>query len=95
MERETILTILQSARGCQKDHAGFKVKEGHQIELYLGKPGNAMVIGDVLSIVLRDGYLEISAKNDALFYVGYDAVHAISDKLNSGSRSSRSGVGFD
>jgi hypothetical protein len=95
MEREIVQTILESAKGCQKDSSGFKTKQGHQVDVYLGKPGNAMVVGDVQSIVLKNGFLEIGAKNQTVVYASYDAVHAISDKLEPNKRSNRSGVGFD
>ncbi len=95
MERELVQTILESAKGCQKDNNGFKTKQGHQVSVYLGKPGNAMVVGDIRSIVLKNGFLEIGSKNQTVVYVSYDAVHAISDKLETDKRSSRSGVGFE
>jgi len=95
MEREIVQTILESAKGCQKDASGFKTKQGHQVAVYLGKPGNAMVLGDVQSVVLKNGFLEIGLKNQTVVYVSYDAIHAISDKLEANKRSSHSGVGFE
>ena len=95
MEKETVQTILESAKGCQKDNNGFKLKQGHQLAVFLGKPGNAMVIGDVQSIVLKNDFLEIGSKNQTVVYVSYDAVHAISDRLEPDKKSNRSGVGFD
>lgn len=95
MEREIVQTILERIKGCQKDSSGFRTKQGHRVAVYLGKPGNAMVVDEVQSIVLENGFLEIGSKNQTVVYVSYDAVHAISDKLEPNKRSSRSGVGFD
>jgi hypothetical protein len=95
MERETILTILEGARSCQKEENAFKVKQGYQVAVFLGKPGNAMVIGGVQRLVAQRGYLEITAKNDATIYADFDVVHAISEKPDTADRTGHSGVGFD
>lgn len=95
MEKEIVQTILERAKGCQKDDSGFKTKQGHQVAVYLGKPGSAMIVSEVKNIVLNHGFLEISSKNQTVVYASYDSVHAISDKIEPTKRSSRSGVGFD
>jgi hypothetical protein len=95
MERETILTILEGARSCEKEDNAFNVKQGFQVAVFLGKPGNAMVLSGIHRFVAQKSFLEITAKNESTIYVSFDAVHAISEKPESADKASRSGVGFD
>lgn len=93
MQRETLQTILRRAQGVQQDGDRFRVKEDHQVSLYLGQPGRAVAIEHVLSIVLADTHIEIEARDRGTFYATYEAAHALLDSPRK-ERKGASGVGF-
>jgi hypothetical protein len=94
MQKETLLTILKKATVFTKDGECYRSQTGHNIALYLGEPGNAMVISGVQAMAVHGDYLEISAKPSTTLYVSYEAVHAISAKQEESPSDSRTNVGF-
>jgi hypothetical protein len=94
MKKETLLTIVEKAAVFTKDGECYRSQSGHNIALYLGEPGNAMVISGVQAVTVHDEYLEISAKPATTFFVSFEAVHAVSVKQEESPSDSRTNVGF-
>lgn len=94
MQLDTIKNILGESSAVTKDKEAYRTKEDHQISFYLGKPGSAMVISGVKRVTLQKEYLTIEAKNHMTYWVGYEDIHAISDKQDTHKPSVHSSVGF-
>ena len=93
MQRETLLAILERAEGVRKDGDRLRVNDEHHVTVYVGQPGRAVAIDHVLSLFLAPTHLELEARDRGIFYVSYDAVHAL---LDSGKKEKKgaTGVGF-
>lgn len=93
MQRETLQTILRRAKGVAQEGDRYRVKEDHQLTLYLGQPGRAVAIEHVLSITLADAHFEIEARDRGTFYATYESAHALLDSPRK-ERKGATGVGF-
>lgn len=93
MQRETLEAILGRTTGLQRDGARWKAVEEHEVAVYVGRPGSALALQNVLSITLLDTHVEIEAKDRGAFYTTYEAIHAVLVGPRR-ERSSRGGVGF-
>jgi len=93
MQRETLEAILGNSPGFSRDGGRFKAAEEHEVSVYIGRPGSAMALQGVLSIVLVDTHVQIDVKDRGSFYTSYDALHAVLVGPRK-ERTSRGGVGF-
>ena len=93
MQRETLEAILGHSAGFSRDGGRFKAADEHEVAVYIGRPGSAMALQGVLSIVLIDTHVEIEVKDRGTFYTTYEALHAVLVGPRK-ERSSRGGVGF-
>ena len=94
MQRDTLLSILQRTEAMRLDGDRFRVKEDHDLTVYLGQPGRATAIDHVLSLALADGHIEVEARDRGTFYVTYEVVHALLDGRRKEHRGPGGGVGF-
>jgi hypothetical protein len=94
MRRETLTAILQSAPGMKQEEDGFRAEEENRFALYLGEPGNAMVVNDIRGITLADDYLVIDAGAKGRLYLSYETVHALGERDAEGVRAGGASVGF-
>lgn len=79
MERMVLAEILGNAPGVEREGDAFKTASGHRLSFYVGQPGQAMVIGDVVTCQLQDSYLElVTRETGATIYLAYDAIHGLS-----------------
>ncbi len=95
MTRETLNAILQSAAGIKKDGSGYRAGEEVRFSLYLGEPGNAMVINDVRAVSLANDFLVVDAGAKGKLYVSYEAVHALAERDPESVRTGGGAVGFE
>jgi hypothetical protein len=95
MRRETLAAILQSASGLKKEGEVFRASEEVHFSVYLGEPGNAMVINDVREVSLEDDFLVLDAGAKGKLYLSYEAVHALGERTADGARAAGGGVGFE
>ncbi|MDD9935163.1 MAG: hypothetical protein OXT09_16240, partial [Myxococcales bacterium] len=69
MERATLTAILERADGAERGEGDlFRTKDGHELTLYLGRPGSAMPLPHVLSIALEELYACIEARERGTLY---------------------------
>lgn len=94
MQRETLELILSRTHGTERTADRFVTREAHELTVYVGRPGSAMALQNVLSITLADAHVEIEVKERGTFYTAYDAVHALLDGPRKERSGGRSGVGF-
>ena len=95
MTRETLNAILQSAAGMKKHGDGYRAGEDVRFALYLGEPGNAMVINDVRAVALADDFLVVDAGAKGKLYLSYEAVHALAERDPESARIGSGAVGFE
>jgi len=74
---------------------GFGTDEEYSVSIFLGEPGNAMVVSGVRSLVLAEDYLVIDAGSKGRLYASYDAVHALAEKLADATHAGGASVGFE
>ncbi len=78
MDRSTLAGILDHAEGISGSDHDYSVAEGHRLAFYLGRPGQAMILGEVLSVQLHQGFVQLDRKSDeGSVYVDYDAIHGL------------------
>jgi hypothetical protein len=79
MERQLLAQILGKAPGLKASKAHYEVSEDHRLSVFLGEPGQAMVLRDVASCELLDHCIALVSREDgAITYLTYDAVHGLS-----------------
>lgn len=92
MDQTILRKILDSAQGVSLVAGAYEVSEKHRVTFYVGRPGQAMVIADVASCRLEEGYTSIvSRESGTTIYVEYEAIHALSDRPPTAETSRRAG----
>jgi hypothetical protein len=94
MRKETLVAIVDRAAVFTKENDIYRSQSGHNVALYLGEPGNAMVISGVQRMIFCAEFIEINAKPNTTLYVSYEAIHALSTKQEETANESRANVGF-
>ncbi|MEM7449709.1 MAG: hypothetical protein AAF355_15850 [Myxococcota bacterium] len=78
MDRATLLKMLEVTPGLTLSKEAIHVAEKHRLSFYLGQPGQAMVISDVLQATLYDSFLSLVRREDgAVLSVLYEAIHGL------------------
>ena len=95
MKRETLIAILQSAAGVKKDGRAYRAGEEVRLALYVGEPGNAMVINDVRGLDLAADFLVVDAGAKGKLYLSYEAVHALAERNPDNAKAGGGSVGFE
>ncbi len=81
MTRDTLASILARADGVTLTDGRFEVGEKHHLSVYVGQPGQAMVMSDIAKGELVEGFLEIVTRETRTkSFLAYDAVHAVSTR---------------
>jgi hypothetical protein len=93
MQRETLEAILNRTSGLSRAEGRYRAVDEHEVAVYVGKPGSAMALQNVLGLALLDTHVEIEVKDRGTFFTAYDAVHAVLVGPRK-ERASRGGVGF-
>ena len=79
MKRDVFVDILKRAPGIEGSKNTYKSAEDHRITMYLALDAQPLVINDISSITLDTDYVEFVSK-DAILYVTYESVQAVSDR---------------
>ncbi|MCS6798784.1 MAG: hypothetical protein NZ898_09675 [Myxococcota bacterium] len=78
MTREILASILARAPGVEGRKNRFEIAEGHELTVYVGRPGQAMQLGEVGSCILEEGFVEVRARDERLVaFVRYDDVSVV------------------
>lgn len=94
MQRDILRKILERVSGLTRDADSYRSQDGHELTLYLGEPGRAMVVSHVQSITVLDTHLEIQARDRGTLYAQTDSIHAIQSAGAETKGNKRAGVGF-
>ena len=94
MQRDTLVAILTRAEAVRLEGDRYRVKDDHDLTVYLGQPGRATAIDHVLSLALTDTHIEVEARDRGTFFVAYEVVHALLDGRRKEKRGTAGGVGF-
>lgn len=97
MERDILISILRNVGGLDhspKEGGPSRCRDSHELTIYLGQPGKAMVVGHVQSIALLATHAEIEARDRGTLYVPIDSICAVQQLQITSKSGKRSGVGF-
>jgi len=94
MERSTLEAMLEAAAGIDRNGDNYIVIEGYRLSVYVGEPGQAMEVSEVLSLRLNDAFCEAtSGEHNAVYFVEYRSLHGLSVRPPSGGGARRAGFG--
>ncbi len=92
MERPTLEAMLEAAAGIDRDGDNYTVAEGYRLSVYVGEPGRAMEVSEVVSLQLNDVFCEAaSGEHNVVYFVEYNSLHGLSVRPPSGSAARRAG----
>ncbi len=78
MDRSTLARILEEADGITGKESVFEASSGHQLSFYLGQPGQALVLTEILKVHLHQGYVQLDRKpTEGSVFLDYEAVHGL------------------
>lgn len=78
MDASTLAQILEAADGVTGGESRYEVADDHRATFYLGRPGQAMEAGDVLTIALGDGFVALTRRDDeGTLYAPIESVAAL------------------
>jgi len=84
--------MLAAAAGIDQNGADYTVAEGYRLSVYVGEPGQAMEVSEVLSLGLREAFCEVtSGEHSAVYFVEYRSLHGLSIRPPSGGGARRAG----
>lgn len=82
--------MLEDAQGVLSSEGGFAVDEDVRLAIYVGSPGDGLVIGEVASIRLEDTFAKVQSRDDETTYmVPYDNLHSVAVRAPSGASAGR------
>ena len=94
MERSTLEAMLEAATGVERDGDHYTVTEGYRLSVYVGEPGQAMEVSDVVCLRLKDTFCEATSReHNAVYYLEYNSLHGLSVRPPSGGGARRPGFG--
>ena len=94
MERSTLEAMLEAAAGIDRNGDDYTVSEGYRLSVYVGEPGQAMEVSEVLSLQLKEAFCEAtSGEHNAVYFVEYRSLHGLSVRPPSGGGARRAGFG--
>jgi hypothetical protein len=94
MPRDTLRAMLLRIASLQRDGESFRCSEGHDVTLFIGELGRAMVVGHVQSVALLDTHVEVSARDRGTLLLPYEAVQGVQYVEGERKGGKRAGVGF-
>jgi hypothetical protein len=94
MERPTLEAMLEAATGVQRKGDVYTVAEDHGLSIYVGEPGQAMEISEVLTLKLHATFCEATSReHHAAYLLEYRSLHGLCVRPPSGSGGRRAGFG--
>ncbi len=93
MERAVLSEVFEKLEGVKKAaDAGYEVPEELRVSMYLGTPGEGMVINQVETCRLGDTLLEVSSRESGtLFFIAYEDLRAVSCRVPKSTAGRRTG----
>ncbi len=92
MERPTLEAMLKAAIGVQRDGDAYAVAEDHGLSLYIGEPGQAMEVSEVVGLKLHAAFCEATSReHNAVYLLEYRSLHGLCVRPPSGGGGRRAG----
>ncbi len=84
--------MLEAATGVDRKGDQYIVSEGYRLSVYIGEPGQAMEVSEVLSLQLNEAFCQAtSGEHSAVYFVEYSSLHGLSMRPPSGGGGRRAG----
>jgi len=94
MERPTLEAMLDAATGVDRNGNDYTVAEGHSLSVYIGKPGQAMEVSEVILLRLDGAFCAATSReHNSVYYVEYSSLHGLCVRPPSGGGGRRAGFG--
>jgi len=78
MERPTFEAMLEAATGVERDGNEYTVTEGYSLSVYIGDPGQAMEVSEVVGLRLDAAFCAATSReHHSVYYVEYSSLHGI------------------
>lgn len=92
MERPTLEAMLEAAIGVARKGDVYTVAEDHGMSVYIGEPGQAMEVSEVVELKLHDAFCEATSReHHAVYFVEYRSLHGLCLRPPSGGGARRAG----
>ena len=92
MERPTFEAMLEAANGVERDGNEYTVAEGHTLSVYIGEPGQAMEVTEVVAVRLDAAFCTATSReHNAVYCVEYSSLHGLCVRPPSGGGGRRAG----
>jgi hypothetical protein len=85
MERPTFEAMLEAATGVEREGNEYTVTEGYSLSVYIGDPGQAMEVSEVVGLRLDAAFCAATSReHNSVYYVEYSSLHGICVRPPSG-----------
>jgi hypothetical protein len=85
MERPTFEAMLDAATGVEREGNEYTVTEGYSLSVYIGDPGQAMEVSEVVGLRLDAAFCAATSReHNSVYYVEYSSLHGICVRPPSG-----------
>lgn len=92
MERSTFEAMLEAAAGVERDGDDFTVEDGYSLSVYIGQPGQAMEVSEVVKVRVDGVFCEATSReHQSVYYLEYSSLHGICVRPPSGGGGRRAG----
>ena len=84
--------MLEAADGVERNGAECTVQDGFSLSVYIGDPGQAMELSEVVSIKLEQAFCQATSReHHAVYFVEYSSLHGLCVRPPSGGGGRRAG----
>jgi hypothetical protein len=92
MERPTFEAMLEAAIGVEHDGNQYTVADGYTLSVYIGEPGQAMEVTEVVALRLDTAFCAATSReHNSVYYVEYSSLHGLCMRPPSGGGGRRAG----
>jgi hypothetical protein len=85
MERPTFEAMLEAATGVEREGNEYTVTEGYSLSVYIGDPGQAMEVSEVVGLRLDAAFCAATSReHNSVYYVEYSSLHGLCVRPPSG-----------
>lgn len=84
--------MLEAATGVERDGDAYTVADDYGLSVYVGKPGQAMELSELVRLRLDAAFCEITSReHSTVYYVEYSSLHGLCVRPPSGGGGRRTG----
>ena len=77
--------MLDAATGVEREGNEYTVTEGYSLSVYIGDPGQAMEVSEVVGLRLDAAFCAATSReHNSVYYVEYSSLHGICVRPPSG-----------